>query len=59
VRLLVDRDGVLTGISNGGSDVPDGAVTTCVMNTFVGLSFPVPEAGIVVVTQPIVFSPAR
>jgi hypothetical protein len=44
-------------VGNGGSDLPDPAVTACVTSAFRGLSFPAPENGIVTVIYPIVFTP--
>lgn len=57
VRFLIGRDGAVTNVSNGGSDMPDGGVVSCVVRAFSGLSFPQPEAGIVSVVYPIMFSP--
>lgn len=55
--FVIGRDGSVSSVSNGGSDLPDSAVTSCVVRAFYGLSFPQPEGGIVMVTYPIVFSP--
>lgn len=57
VRFVIGRDGAVTNVSNGGSDMPDGGVVRCVVRAFNGLSFPQPEAGIVSVVYPIMFSP--
>ena len=56
-RFVIDRSGAVTNVSNGGSDLPDSAVTSCVLSAFYGLSFPQPENGIVTVVYPIVLSP--
>jgi len=56
-RFVIGREGSVTNVQNGGSDLPDSAVTSCVVNAFYGLSFPTPEAGIVTVSYPIMFSP--
>jgi hypothetical protein len=56
VRFTIGRDGSVTGAGNGGSDMPDQAVTDCVARSFVGLSFPSPESGTVTVVYPIMFS---
>jgi hypothetical protein len=59
VRFVIGRDGDVSNVANGGSDLPDGGVVSCVTRAFYGLSFPHPENGIVTVTYPIVFSPAN
>lgn len=56
-RFVIGREGAVTNASNGGSDLPDGGVTACVVQAFYGLSFPKPENGIVMVSYPIMFSP--
>jgi len=56
VRFVIGRDGAASGAGNGGSDMPDAGVVSCVVRSFNGLSFPAPEAGIVTVTYPIAFS---
>ncbi len=58
VRFVIGRDGAVSNVGNGGSDIPDSAVVSCVVNAFYGLSFPQPEGGIVTVTYPIMFSPS-
>jgi len=57
VRFIIGRDGAVSNVGNGGSDLPDSAVVSCVQHAFFGLSFPQPENGIVTVTYPIVFTP--
>ncbi len=56
-RFVIGRDGAVSNVGNGGSDLPDNAVVSCVVRAFYGLSFPQPDGGIVTVTYPIVFSP--
>jgi hypothetical protein len=56
-RFVIDRSGAVSNVSNGGSDLPDSAVTSCVLSAFYGLSFPQPENGIVTVVYPIVLAP--
>lgn len=56
-RFVIGREGSVTNVQNGGSDLPDSAVVSCVVSAFYGLSFPTPEAGIVTVSYPIMFSP--
>ncbi len=57
VRFVIGRDGAVSQVSNGGSDMPDSGVVSCTVRSFYGLSFPKPEGGIVTVTYPIMFSP--
>ncbi len=57
VRFVIGRDGAVSSVGNGGSDMPDSGVVSCVVRAFYGLSFPQPEGGIVTVTYPIMFSP--
>jgi hypothetical protein len=57
VRFVIGRDGAVSQVGNGGSDLGDPAVVSCVVRAFYGLSFPQPENGIVTVTYPIVFTP--
>jgi hypothetical protein len=57
IRFVIGRDGAVSSVENGGSDLPDPSVISCVARAFYGLSFPQPEGGVVRVTYPIVFSP--
>ncbi len=57
VRFVIGRDGAVSNVGNGGSDLPDGNVVSCVVRAFYGLSFPQPDGGIVTVTYPIIFTP--
>lgn len=56
-RFVVGRDGAVSNVGDGGSDLPDANVTSCVLRAFGGISFPPPSGGIVTVSYPIVFSP--
>lgn len=56
-RFVIGRDGSVSNVANGGSDLPDSAVVGCVISAFYGLSFPEPQNGIVTVTYPIMLSP--
>jgi hypothetical protein len=53
---VIDRAGAVTLAQNGGSDLPDSAVVSCVLSAFYGLSFPAPDNGTVRVSYPILFS---
>jgi hypothetical protein len=57
IRFIIGRDGSVSNVSKGGSDLPDSGVAGCVVNAFYGLSFPQPEGGIVTVVYPIMFAP--
>ncbi|MGK4005624.1 AgmX/PglI C-terminal domain-containing protein [Sorangium sp. So ce1036] len=57
VRFVIGRDGAVSNVGNGGSDLPDSGVVSCVVRAFYGLSFPQPEGGIVTVVYPIMLSP--
>lgn len=57
VRFVIGRDGSVSNVSNGGSDIPDSGVVQCVIQNYYGLSFPQPEGGIVTVVYPIMFAP--
>ncbi len=57
VRFVIGRDGSVSNVGNGGSDLPDPGVISCVVSAYYGLSFPQPEGGIVTVVYPIMFSP--
>lgn len=57
VRFVIGRNGAVSNVSNGGSDLPDSAVVKCVVRAFYGLSFPKPEGGIVTVVYPIMLQP--
>lgn len=59
VRFVIGRDGAVANVGNGGSDLPDSAVVSCVVRSFSGLSFPAPEDGIVTVVYPLTFSPGQ
>jgi hypothetical protein len=59
VRFTIDRNGAVGLTQDGGSDLPDQAVRSCVVRSFAGLSFPAPEGGMVTVTYPIMFTPGE
>ncbi len=56
-RFVIGRDGAVSNVSVGGSDLPDAQVASCVASSFYGLSFPSPEGGIVTVSYPILLTP--
>jgi hypothetical protein len=54
-RFVIDRDGAVTTVGNGGSDLADQQVVACVLKSFNTLLFPQPEGGIVTVVYPMTF----
>lgn len=56
VRFVIGRDGAVSNVGNGGSDLPDGSVVSCVVRAFQGLTFPQPEGGIVTVVYPVIMT---
>ena len=59
VKFVIDRSGSVSTTQDGGSDLPDQSVISCVVRGFGNLSFPQPEGGIVTVTYPIIFNPGE
>lgn len=57
VKFVIDRGGAVSTAQDGGSDLPDKGVVSCVVRRFGSLSFPQPEGGIVTVVYPIIFNP--
>jgi hypothetical protein len=58
-KFVIGRDGSVAQAADAGSDLPDQAVTQCVVRTFTGLSFPAPDGGIATVTYPFTFTPGE
>jgi len=59
VKFVIGRSGEVTTAQDGGSDLPDQGVVSCIVRGVGNLSFPQPEGGIVTVVYPIVFSPGE
>jgi len=59
VAFVISRDGRVVSANDAGSDLPDGAVVSCVVNAFHSLTFTAPENGIVRVTYPLMFIPSQ
>jgi hypothetical protein len=57
VRFVIERDGKVSHVTDGGSDIPAPAVTDCVLRAFETLEFPPPNNGIVTVVYPVMFAP--
>ena len=58
-QVRIDREGNVSSVNTGGSDIPDAVFTHCVATVFQGTRFPSPEGGIVTVAYPIVFTPGK
>ncbi len=57
LNFTIGRDGGVSSVQTGGSDLADASVVSCIAKTFYGLSFPAPEGGVVHVSYPIAFNP--
>jgi hypothetical protein len=57
VRFIIERDGAVSHVADGGSDLPDEGVTQCLMQRFRALRFPAPNGGVVAVQYPILLRP--
>jgi hypothetical protein len=57
VKFVIDKSGAVATATDGGSNLPDTGVVSCVVRGFSNLSFPQPEGGIVTVVYPIIFNP--
>ncbi|WP_437542185.1 AgmX/PglI C-terminal domain-containing protein [Sorangium sp. So ce367] len=57
LRFTIDPRGALINARDGGSDLPDRAVVSCVVRALRDLTFPAPEGGSVDVVYPVLFSP--
>ncbi|XYH99440.1 AgmX/PglI C-terminal domain-containing protein [Sorangium sp. So ce1128] len=57
VHFTIDPSGAVANARDGGSDLPDGAVVSCVVRAFHALSFPAPEGGSINVVYPLQFAP--
>jgi hypothetical protein len=57
VRFVIDATGSVASAADGGSDLPDPGVVSCVVSAFRNVGFPAPEGGTVTVVYPILFAP--
>lgn len=55
VRFVIDRDGSVSNVRNGGSDLQDRDVISWVLRPYYGLSFPETKNGIVTDVYPLEF----
>ena len=58
-KFIIGRDGAVSLSQDGGSDMPDANVTSCVVRAYQGISFPAPENGTVTVSYPLMFTPGE
>jgi hypothetical protein len=56
-RFVIGRDGKVSNVADGGSDLADPEVVKCVLSAVSSLEFPPPANGIVTVVYPIMFAP--
>lgn len=54
VRFVIGRDGNVSNVQQSGSDLANPTLERCILSAFAGLSFPMPEAGIVTVIYPVI-----
>lgn len=59
VKFIIDRTGAVATVADGGSSLPDTAVSQCVVRSFSSLSFPAPDGGMVTVNYGFAFSPGE
>ncbi len=59
VKFVIDRSGGVATAADGGSELPDNGVVSCIVRAFQSLSFPQPEGGIVTVVYPLDFKAAK
>ena len=57
MKFVIGRDGAVQFAADGGSDIPDASVASCVVSGFTDLSFPAPDNGMVTVVYPLMFTP--
>jgi len=58
-KFMIGRDGTVTVAQDGGSDLPDQKVTSCIVRQFQNLTFPTPEGGQVSVVYPLNLTPSE
>ncbi len=54
IRFIIGRDGTVSNVANGGSDIADSNVISCILRSVYNISFPSPESGIVTILYPVV-----
>jgi Ca-activated chloride channel family protein len=56
-RIVIGRDGLVKGVSDSGSTLPDPELISCVQKVFSAICFDRPEAGMALVIYPLKFGP--
>jgi hypothetical protein len=56
-KFIIARDGSVATSQLGDSDMPDAKVSSCIVRSFSGLTFPSHEGSVIQVTYPLVFTP--
>lgn len=59
VKFVIDKTGAVSTSQDGGSDIGDATMISCVVGGFGGIQFPPPEGGIVTVSYPLIFAPGE
>jgi Ca-activated chloride channel family protein len=59
VRFVIRQDGGVATAADGGSSLPDSSVVACAVAMMQRLSFPAPDSGLVMVSQPMTFAPGE
>jgi hypothetical protein len=55
VKFVIDRAGDVATAMNGGSDIDDQGVVSCILHAVQNITFPQPDGGIVTVVYPMTF----
>jgi hypothetical protein len=58
-KFMIGRDGAVVAAQDGGSDLPNQKVVSCIVRSFQNLSFPTPDGGNVTVTYPLILQPGE
>ena len=58
-KFVIARDGSVSTAQDGGSDLPNQKVVSCIVRGFQNLSFPTPENGQVLVSYPLTLTPGE
>lgn len=56
-RFVIELDGRVSAVTDGGSSLPDAGARDCVLRAFETITFPPPRGGVVTVVYPITLTP--
>ncbi|MEO7110000.1 MAG: AgmX/PglI C-terminal domain-containing protein [Polyangiaceae bacterium] len=59
VKFVIDTQGSVASVSDGGSNISDKEVAACIRRVFSAMDFPAPSSGTGKVTYPILLAPTR